>query len=180
MFGVGFTLFASFAIGSPVTVASDCSEAELKEKGCTGDSRLCSPLRPECYIIDQMETRITCRPPAVLMAQRFGVAGARRRMTISPRANRSPAPAPSPMGEPAAEVAWNSRIAIAVGPEHVRDGVGIHRHCTIARQGSPVMLAPVFRVMLVERENISCERSACTESRGAADLPEHVASLNRH
>jgi hypothetical protein len=29
------------------------------------------PSRPEFYIIDQVETRITCRPPAALMAQRW-------------------------------------------------------------------------------------------------------------
>ena len=69
MFGLGFTLFASFAIGSPRDSGVRLFGGGVKEKGCTGDSRLRSPLRPEFYIIDQMETRITCRPPVVLMAQ---------------------------------------------------------------------------------------------------------------
>ena len=100
-------------------------------------------------------------------------------MTISPTANRRPAPAPSPKGEPAAEVAWNSCIAIAVVPEHIEMVLVSIVTAPLRAKALPDMLAPVFTVMLVERENIPLERSACTESCGAADLPKHVASLNR-
>ena len=55
------------------------------------------------------------------------------------------------------------------------DVVGIHRHCTISRQGSTGHGCAGIQGDARERENIPCERSGCTESRGAADLPEHVA-----
>ena len=43
-----------------------------------------------------------------------------------------------------------------------------------------IIVAPVFRVMLWERENIPFERSAGTEGGGAADLPDTRRYLNRH
>ena len=106
-------------------MAPTCSEAELEEEGCTGVSRLCSPpdAGAECFIIDSAGSGrnahhlpCPCRADGVAP----GVAWTRRRTTISPTANRSAAPAPSPKGEPAAEVAWNSRIAHRGRvPEHV-------------------------------------------------------------
>jgi hypothetical protein len=42
----------------------------------------------------------------------------------------------------------------------------------------PNELAPVVRVMLVKRDDISYERRARPKSRGAADPPEHVACLS--
>lgn len=63
----------------------------------------------------------------------------------------------------------------AVGADDT-DGVGIHRHRTSSlRQGSTALnCCGGVQGDARERENIPCERSACTESRGAADLPEHA------
>ena len=60
------------------------------------------------------------------------------------------------------------------------DGVGIQRHCTISRQDSTGHVCAGIEGDARERENTAYERSGCTESRGAADLPKDVAWLERH
>ena len=69
-------------------------------------------------------------------------------MTISPRANRTAAPAPSPKGKPAAEVAWNSRSAIAFGPKHIEMALVSIVTAAVRARAAPDMVAPVFSVML--------------------------------
>ncbi len=57
------------------------------------------------------------------------------------------------------------------------DVIGIQRHRTVSRQRSTGNACTVIQSDAREGENISYERSGGTESRGAADLPKHVAFL---
>ena len=80
----------------------------------------------------------------------------------------------------AAEVA--AAAAVVEGRAIIGDGVGIHRHCSILREGSPAQnLCVGSQGDAIERENISRERSGCTESRGPgartasdAEQPKHA------
>src|SRR5579864_4060735 len=60
------------------------------------------------------------------------------------------------------------------------DGIALQRHCAISRQRTPASDGGTgIQGNSGERKYISFERSACTESRGAADLPEDVRVIHR-